>query len=74
MFEDGTSNLGVGQYTIRIRKDNGCEEAYPNNPIIFDINDCIEICNDGIDNDGDGSIDCDDNDCQNISTVNSINN
>lgn len=67
------NNLGVGQYTIRIKNDSNCESEYANNPVIFDINECIEICDDGIDNDGDGDVDCDDADCGNIETVTTIN-
>ena len=33
-----------------------------------------EICNNGIDDDGDGQIDCDDPDCKNVGTANDINN
>jgi hypothetical protein len=68
------SNLGVGQYTIRVRNDSGCETEYAINPIVLDFGPCIEICNDGIDNDGDGLIDCDDSDCEQVGNVGSINN
>ena len=57
------TGLGIGQYTIRVRNDSGCETEYASNPIILDFESCIEICNDGIDNDGDGLVDCDDSDC-----------
>jgi uncharacterized repeat protein (TIGR01451 family) len=57
------SNLGIGQYIIRVRNDSSCETEYTSNPIILDFEPCIEICNDGIDNDGDGLVDCDDMDC-----------
>ena len=67
------SNLGIGQYTIRVRNDSGCETEYIPNPILLDFDTCVEICNDGIDNDGDGKIDCDDTDCQNIGAA-TINN
>ena len=68
------TNLGVGQYTVRVKDSNGCEVAYTANPVIFDLPNCPEICDDGIDNDGDGLIDCDDPDCDNIGTVNTIGN
>ena len=68
------SNLGVGQYTIRVRNDSGCETEYISNPIILDFATCVEICNDGIDNDGDGLIDCDDPDCEDVGTATGINN
>ena len=68
------SNLGVGQYTIRVKSDSGCEAEYSSNPIVLDFGVCIEICNDGIDNDGDGLIDCDDPDCEDVGTGTTINN
>jgi hypothetical protein len=67
-------NIGVGQYTIRVQSDAGCEVEYSNNPIIFDFETCIEICNDGIDNDGDGLVDCDDTDCISTGIITQINN
>jgi hypothetical protein len=66
------TGLGIGQYIIRVRNDSGCEMTY-STPVLFDIPTCIEICNDGIDNDGDGLVDCDDPVCGNIGTVNQIN-
>lgn len=66
------SNLSRGQYHIRIQKDNGCEEEYPNNPVIFDFPPCIEICNNGLDDDGDGDVDCDDSDCPKVQPVTNI--
>ncbi len=68
------SNLGVGQYTIRVKNNNGCETKYTSAPVILDFGTCFEICNDGIDNDGDGLIDCDDPDCTDVGTSNEINN
>jgi hypothetical protein len=57
------STLNIGQYYIRIQNSYGCQAAYLNNPIILDINTCIENCINGIDDDGDGDIDCADSDC-----------
>jgi hypothetical protein len=68
------TNLGVGQYTIRVKNDAGCVAEYTSNPAVLDFGTCVEICNDGIDNDGDGLIDCDDPDCANVGTANDINN
>ena len=68
------SNLGVGQYTVRVRNASGCTTEYTSNPVILDFETCLEICDDGIDNDGDGDVDCDDSDCKNIPTASSINN
>ena len=56
-------NLGVGQYYILVKNDAGCTTAYTNNPVKFDLEPCREVCNDNIDNDGDGLIDCGDPDC-----------
>ena len=66
------SNVGVGQYTIRVRNEAGCSATYVNNPVTFDMSTCVEICDDGIDNDGDGLVDCDDPDCDNIEMVDDI--
>ena len=68
------SNLGIGQYTIRVKNDTGCEVEYTSNPVILDMSTCVEICDDGIDNDGDGLIDCDDPDCDDVGTGTGINN
>lgn len=68
------TNLSSGQYTVRVRNNGGCIATYGNNPILFDIGACVEICNDGIDNDGDGDIDCDDSDCEGIGATQAINN
>ena len=66
------TNLGVGQYTIRIRNGAGCIMEYANNPVVLDIPTCLEICNDSVDNDGDGLVDCDDPDCKNVGSATSI--
>jgi hypothetical protein len=68
------SNLGMGQYIIRVRNNYGCETEYTNNPIVFDFGSCPEICNDGIDNDGDGLIDCDDPDCDGVGDATNVGN
>ncbi len=68
------SNLGAGQYFIKVRNNFGCEATYTSNPIMMDSPNCIEICNDGIDNDGDGLVDCDDPDCEGVGTGNTIDN
>ncbi|MGB0861924.1 MAG: CshA/CshB family fibrillar adhesin-related protein [Saprospiraceae bacterium] len=68
------SNLGVGQYTIRVKNNFGCEITYTSNPITFDISTCPEICDNNIDDDGDGLIDCEDPDCDGVGTATPINN
>ncbi len=68
------SNLGPGQYTIRVRNDSGCTATYTASVVRIDSPNCIEICNDGIDNDGDGLVDCDDPDCEGVGTGNTIDN
>ncbi|MBI1225086.1 MAG: hypothetical protein GC192_07585 [Bacteroidetes bacterium] len=53
------SNLSPGNYTYYIRNASGlCPRSVP-----FTISELCEICNDGIDNDGDGLVDCADSDC-----------
>ncbi len=66
--EGDFDNLGIGSYTIRLlNRVTGCVGIPEQNPIVLTAGvDCptpSEICNDGIENDGDGLIDCDDPDC-----------
>lgn len=50
---------------------NLLECDYTNNTFSINVGPCqlSEICNNGIDDDGDGDIDCDDNDCSNLELV-----
>jgi len=58
------NGLTPGSYNVRVRRRNtNCYIDYENNPIIIIGENCGEICDDGIDNDGDGLIDCEDPDC-----------
>ena len=59
-------NLGVGLYYILVKNDAGCTTSYTLNPVKFDLIPCTEICDDNIDNDNDGLVDCDDPDCGNV--------
>ena len=57
-----------GQYVIRVRNSvTGCSTIYIEGSrpwiTIEDAPNCIEICDNGIDDDEDGLIDCDDTDC-----------
>ncbi len=52
------SNLKYGQYSVTVSDSRGC--TYAANTFIYEP----EICNDGIDNDGDGLNNCDDPDCK----------
>jgi hypothetical protein len=51
------SNIGYGEYAVKVTDANGCF-VYAT---VFIY--AKEICNDGIDNDGDGLNNCDDSDC-----------
>lgn len=51
------TGLSFGQYTVVVTDSLGCTASYT--IFIFQK----EICNDGIDNDGDGLADCDDSNC-----------
>lgn len=68
------SNLGAGQYFVKVKNTAGCEATYTSNPIMMECPNCVEICNDGIDNDGDGLVDCDDPDCEGVGTGNTVDN
>lgn len=55
------SGLTAGSYTVIIRNSvTNCQEVYSSNPVVLTAPACTEICNDGIDNDGNGLIDCED--------------
>ena len=59
-------NLKGGTYTITLINDlTGCTK---DTTLILMKVACDEICNDGLDNDGDGSIDCDDLGCECLET------
>ena len=59
------STLGLGSYDIVVRNSTTqCEAVYTNNPVVVDHSHCPELCNNGMDDDGDGLIDCEDDDCQ----------
>jgi hypothetical protein len=51
------TDLSYGAYTVIVTDDNGCTRSFAT--FIFEK----EICDDGIDNDGDGLTDCDDPEC-----------
>jgi hypothetical protein len=52
------TGLEYGQYTVTVTDDLGCQATF--STFIFEQ----EICNDGIDNSGNGLIDCDDPECE----------
>ena len=63
------TNLVGGTYTVTVQdSDGGC----PAIEAINVIGNCTEICDNGIDDDGDGLIDCADPDCSNGLTVTAI--
>lgn len=75
----GLETLGEGTYFIAFYSDDGGSNCYPENgylvtPISIVRKECLskEICNDGIDNDGDGKIDCLDLDCPNARPIGKI--
>ena len=66
------NNLTAGSYTVRVRNSiTDCFVNYTGNPVIITDPVCFEICNDGIDNDGDGLIDCFDPDCVPVASAGS---
>ena len=59
--------LTAGSFTVKIRNSvTNCEYTYTSNPVVLSAPTCFEICNDGIDNDGNGWTDCDDTACKPI--------
>lgn len=57
------SGLSPGSYTVQVRKVGAsCTDTWGAS-ITLNAPSCSEICTDGIDNDGDGLIDCADPDC-----------
>ena len=64
------SALTAGSYNLKIRNSlTSCEYTYTPNPIVLSAPTCVEICNDSIDNDGNGSTDCDDIACKMAPTL-----
>ena len=61
------NNLTIGDYYIVLKNKNTlCLTSYIDNPIVLGAEVCpdeVGQCNDGIDNDQDGLIDCEDSDC-----------
>lgn len=55
----------MGNIIVRVKNAAGCISTY-SQILLFDVGSCVENCIDGIDNDGDGLIDCDDPDCDSI--------
>jgi uncharacterized repeat protein (TIGR01451 family) len=61
------NSLIAGSYTLKIRNTaTTCEMSYTSNPVVLTAPTCVEICDDGIDNDGNGLIDCFDMACKPI--------
>ena len=56
------TGLTTGNYTnLFVRDQNGCNSNVENLNLLSSS--CLEICDNGLDEDGDGLIDCDDPDC-----------
>ncbi len=54
------SPASTTMYTVTVTNAAGCSGTAA---VTVTVNNCPEVCTDGIDNDGDGLIDCDDPDC-----------
>ena len=64
------TGLSAGNYMIRVRNTStGCHTDYANNPVTLSGSVCTEICDNGIDDDGDNLIDCADPDCENTNNI-----
>ena len=62
--------LSSGNYNIRVRNTlTGCFTDYGSNPVVLTDPDCTEICDNGIDDNGNGLVDSDDPYCPCTSRV-----
>ncbi|MEZ4953743.1 MAG: Ig-like domain-containing protein [Saprospiraceae bacterium] len=52
--------LTTTTYTVTVTSDNGCNST---DQITVTVNNCVEICGNGLDDDNDGLVDCEDSDC-----------
>ncbi len=52
--------LTTTTYSVTVESGNGC---YASNDVTITVQPCVEDCSNGIDDDNDGLIDCDDPDC-----------
>ena len=58
------TGLSAANYNIQVRNSvTSCFQNYAGNPVVLTATSCGEICNNSIDDDGDGQIDCYDADC-----------
>jgi hypothetical protein len=65
-----TNAVNNQQYRAVVNMGGDCDDAFSSATIISTtITVCIEICNDGIDNNGNGLIDCDDVNCKPLAPV-----
>ncbi len=65
-YQQTVSFLGLtpGIYSVRVSNSaSGCTTNYSNNPVTLIGPTCSEICDNDMDDDGDGLIDCEDFDC-----------
>jgi len=59
-------NLNPGNYVLTIKNANDCSTVQS---ITVEGETCFEICDNGIDDDGNGLIDCEDGDCSNTENI-----
>jgi uncharacterized repeat protein (TIGR01451 family) len=59
------NSLTAGSFSIKIRNTTTtCTVTHTTNPVVLTAPTCVEICDDGIDNDGNGFTDCFDTVCK----------
>ncbi len=72
-FQSGNvfTGLAPGNYNLAVRDiASACERTFGGNPVVVGQIPCGEICDNGLDDDGDGLTDCDDPDCNWITISN----
>lgn len=67
------TGLAPGNYNLVVRDiTSACERIFGGNPVVVGLIPCGEVCDNRLDDDGDGLTDCDDTDCHWITISNIV--